>query len=81
MIGRSSHSSSHVRYSLNSLKGAIQGNILGSIIGVTKGDTMSLDCVSCISSFYARSRTGVAGRSHNLNSLKVVGIEFRLWLT
>ena len=35
-----------MRYRLNSLKGAIQGNILGSIIGVTKGDTMSLDCVS-----------------------------------
>ena len=29
-------------YSLNSLKGVIQGIIMGNVIGVTKGDSRSL---------------------------------------
>ena len=33
----------HVSYTLNSLKGIIQGNMQGSRIGVFKGDTRSLD--------------------------------------
>ena len=34
---------SHLSYSLNSLKGVIEGIIYGTTIGVIKGDTRSLD--------------------------------------
>ena len=38
----------HVSYSLNSLKGVIQGIISKTTVGVIKGDTRSLDSGSCI---------------------------------
>ena len=37
----------HVSYSLNTLKGVLQGIIYGSIAGVGKGDTRSSDYSSC----------------------------------